>query len=194
MYRAVALAALRRGLPWDQPDRLADLARQLRIEVGDRQVLLDGEDVTRSIRAVEVTRVTHDAADNPAVRAHLVAVQRRAAGNDNIVTEGRDQGTVAFPQAECKVFLVASPEERARRRQRDLAARGEVQPFEEVLADQQVRDERDATREVGPLVPAADAVHVSTDGQTPEEVVDRLEAIVRRRMGAEARPQAGGLR
>ena len=122
MYRAVALAGMRRGLDWDVPDDLARLARKLDLKVvGERIFLLDGEDVTEAVRTSEVTAVTRYAADNPEVRAHLVELQRALAGNDNIVTEGRDQGTVAFPDAECKVFLTASPEERARRRWRDLA-------------------------------------------------------------------------
>lgn len=182
MYRAVALAALRRGHDWSQPDALADLARQLRIDVGEQRVLVDGEDVTQEIRTSAVTSLTHYAANNAAVRERLVVLQREAAGSDNVVAEGRDQGTVAFPHAECKIFLTATPAERARRRLRDLEQHGERATFEEVLAQQNLRDERDATREVGPLKPAADAIHVITDGLAPEQVVDRLEAIVREKM------------
>lgn len=194
MYRAVALAALGRGLSWDDPADLASLARQLTIDVADDKVWLDGQDVTQAIRTLAVTEVTHFAADNPAVREHLVALQRLAAGRDDIVTEGRDQGTVAFPRAECKIFLTASPQERARRRWRDLEARGEALSFEQVLAQQNQRDQRDLVRAVGPLRPAADAVQVATDGLLPEEVVDRLEALVRARMprpwrGPRARPK-----
>ena len=179
MYRAVALAALRRGLDWKNSEALAALARGLRMEVDERRVLLDGEDVTDAIRTSEVTAVTHYAANNQAVREHLVSLQRQAAGRDNVVTEGRDQGTVAFPDAECKIFLTATPAERARRRLLDLEQRGETASFEDVLAQQNLRDERDAARQVGPLKPAADAIQVITDGLTPEEVVDRLEELVR---------------
>jgi cytidylate kinase len=182
MYRTVALAAVRRGHDWNRPELLAELARSADIDVGEDRVLLDGDDVTLAIRTVEITRVTHYAADNPAVRAHLVEIQRQAVGDENVVTEGRDQGTIVFPRAECKIFLTASPEERARRRQMDMRGRGEAQDFTEVLADQQRRDERDARREVGPLAPAEDAVEVITDGLTPEEVIDRLEALVLTRM------------
>jgi len=112
----------------------------------------------------------------------LVKLQQAAAGNDNIVTEGRDQGTVVFPQAECKIFLTASPEERARRRVQDLAARGESVSLGDVLDQQTRRDERDTSRDVGPLVAAADSIYVLTDGLTREQVVDRLEEIVRQRM------------
>ena len=182
MYRAVALAAIQRRLGWDDPRALVELARGLKIELQGPGVLLDGADVSDAIRMSAVTEATHFAADNPGVREILVEWQRRAAGNDNIVTEGRDQGTVVFPQAECKIFLTASPELRARRRQQDLAARGEPMPLDEILSRQNERDARDAARQVGPLVAAADAITVSTDGLTPEAVVDRLEALVRERM------------
>ncbi|MBI2823357.1 MAG: (d)CMP kinase [Planctomycetia bacterium] len=194
MYRAVALAALRQRLDWNDAAGLAALARRLSIEVHDRKTLLDGQDVSRDIRAHAVTSVTHYAADNPAVREHLVALQRRAAAGRDIVTEGRDQGTVAFPHAECKFFLTATPSERARRRQGDLAARGEELSLLEVLADQNERDERDAVRQVGPLVAAVDAVVVVTDGMSADEVTDHLEALVRQRMaqGAGGSRGAGG--
>ena len=181
MYRAVTLAALRRGVDPANAEALAELARRLRIELDGTRVLVDGEDVSHAIRTAEITRLTRYAADNPEVRAHLVALQRQAAAQGNFVTEGRDQGTVAFPHAECKIFLTASPEERARRRQRDLAARGEHCSFEEVLADQNQRDQRDASRPVGPLRQAADAIVVVTDGLSPEEVVEQLERLVRER-------------
>lgn len=182
MYRAVALAALRRGYDWDAPDDLARLARKLNIESAGERILLDGEDVGEAVRATEVTAVTRYAADNPQVRAHLVELQRRAAGKDDIVVEGRDQGTVAFPDAQCKIFLTAGAEERARRRLRDLQAQGEPVAFEEVLAAQQRRDREDAARAVGPLRQAPDAVEVRTDGMTFDQVVDRLEQIVREKI------------
>lgn len=182
MYRAVALAAVRRGLGWDSPEELAELARQARIEIREDCVLLDGDDVTREIRTFAMTGLTHHAANNPRVREHLVQLQRLAAGKDNIVTEGRDQGTVVFPDAKCKIFLTASETERARRRHKDLTLRGEVLSFEQVLENQRLRDRRDAERASGPLCRAADAVEVITDGLLPEQVVDRLEAIVRERL------------
>lgn len=182
MYRAVAHAALRRGLCWDEPEALARLARELKIDVGESQVLVDGEDVTGEIRTLAVTTVTHYAANNPAVREHLVELQRRAAAGGRVVTEGRDQGTVVFPNAECKIFLTASPAERAQRRLLDLRRRGETASYDQVLAEQTQRDQRDANRAVGPLRPAPDAIEVITDGLRPDEVVDRLEALVRARM------------
>lgn len=181
MYRAVTLAAVRQGLDWRDPEQLAELSYRIRIELVDDRVQLDGEDVTGPIRAHAITLLTHYAADNPKVRNHLVQLQRAAAGDDDVVAEGRDQGTVVFPGAQCKIFLTASAEERARRRWRDLNDRGERIIFEEVLAKQNLRDERDTSREVGPLVAAPDAIHVNTDGLTPDQVVERLEASVRSR-------------
>lgn len=178
MYRAVALAALRANTRLDDPAAMAELAQRIELRFAEGRIWLDGEDVSDAIRAIEVTRSTRYAADNPAVRQRLVELQREAADSWDIVTEGRDQGTVAFPRAECKIFLTASPEERARRRVADLAARGEHVDFDQVLADQLERDERDRTRPVGPLVPAADAVHVLTDGLSQEQVVERLVQIV----------------
>lgn len=191
MYRAVALAGLRRGIDWDDDAALAEVARAARIEVGKQQVLLDGEDVTREIRTGQVTAVTRYAANNLAVRERLVELQRQAAAGQNLVTEGRDQGTVVFPDAACKFFLTASPEERARRRQADLEARGETASLAEVQAAQNQRDEEDERRPVGGLMPAADSTEVLTDGLSPEQVVDRLEAIVRERLSGEPAATAG---
>jgi cytidylate kinase len=182
MYRAVALAAIRRQVRLAEPQAMAELARSVRIEQRDERWWLDGEDVTQAIRSVEVTSKTHYAANNPAVRQRLVELQREAAGDDDLITDGRDQGTVVFPQAECKIFLTASAPERARRRWEELKAKGVDITPEEVLADQLQRDARDENREVGPLLPAMDAKIVCTDGMQPEEVVDHLEMLVRLRM------------
>jgi len=181
MYRVVALAGKRKGLDWDQPDDLAELARRIDLNVEDDRIYLDGEDVSEEIRTSAVTAVTRYAADNPQVRRRLVDLQRAAAAGKNIVTEGRDQGTVAFPNAECKIFLTASPEERARRRLSDLTAKGEPVTIEQVLAAQARRDEEDSSRAMGPLLPALDAIEFSTDGLTLDQVVEKLENIVRQR-------------
>jgi cytidylate kinase len=178
MYRAVALAGKRKGLDWDQPGDLADLARRIDLNLEDDRIFLDGEDVSEEIRTSDVTAVTRYAADNQQVRRHLVELQRAAAAGKNIVTEGRDQGTLAFPNAQCKIFLTASPQERAQRRLRDLTAKGEPVGIEQVLAAQTRRDEEDSARALGPLVPAPDAIQVSTDGLSLDQVVDKLEEIV----------------
>jgi len=182
MYRAVALAGMRRGVDWDRPEQLARLAEELDIAVTGNRILLDGEDVSEAIRGSEVTAATRFAADNPDVRRYLVRLQRAEAAGCDLVTEGRDQGTVAFPDAACKFFLTATPEERARRRLRDLEAQGEPATLRQVLDAQARRDRQDEIRPVGPLVPAPDAVEVGTDGMTVDEVVAHLESLVRTRM------------
>jgi cytidylate kinase len=159
------------------------VAQEVRIELPpDHRVLLDGEDVTDAIRTTHVTQITQYAAGNPAVRERLVVLQRQLGDEGRIVAEGRDQGTVVFPHAPCKFFVTASPQERARRRQAELLQRGEDRPLDEVLADQNARDARDAGRKVGPLKQAADATLILTDGLSPSEVVDRLEKLVRAKM------------
>jgi CMP/dCMP kinase len=181
MYRAVALAGKRKGLDWDQSGDLADLANRIDLNLEDDRIFLDGEDVSEEIRTSAVTAVTRYAADNQQVRRHLVDLQRAAAAGKNIVTEGRDQGTLAFPNAECKIFLTASPQERAQRRLRDLTAKGEPVGIEQVLAAQARRDKEDSSRALGPLVPAPDAIPISTDGLSLDQVVDKLEKIVRQK-------------
>jgi cytidylate kinase len=182
MYRAVALAALRAGLGDGDGERIGRLASELSIVLRHERTLLSDEDVSAAIRTSEVSAAVYLAADNVSVRRRLVELQREIAGSRDTVTEGRDQGTVAFPHAECKIFLTASPEERARRRHAELAARGEPITLDDVLAQQADRDRRDASRPVGALVKAADAVEVWTDGLTRDEVVERLEQIVRGRL------------
>jgi len=182
MYRAVALAGLQACVDWNLPEQLAHLASTLDLRVSGERIYLRGEDVTDAVRSQEVTSVTRHAANHPQVRAHLVHLQRAVAAGQNMVTEGRDQGTVVFSQAECKIFLTASPQERARRRRRDLQQRGESATLEQILADQERRDYEDATREVGPLLQAEDAVEVLTDGLTQDQVVNLLEKLVRSKM------------
>jgi cytidylate kinase len=123
--------------------------------------------------------VTSFAADHPEVRHQMVQKQREIAQGQDLVTEGRDQGSVAFPEAQCKIFLTASAEERARRRQRDTKLRGESSDFEEIREAILQRDARDRARQVGPLIEPPDALHVVTDGLTIQEVVARVEGLVR---------------
>lgn len=182
MYRAVALAARQRGYEQAGDDRWAQVAREISIHLTDDRVLLDGQDVTEEIRRPELTAIIYRAADNPHVRERLVELQRLYAQGKDLVTEGRDQGTVVFPQAECKIFLTASPGARAQRRRADLLARGQDVPLEQILADQNIRDQRDSTREVGPLLKAPDAIEVLTDKMNQEQVVDHLEQLVRDRL------------
>ncbi len=181
MYRAVTWAARERGLPPTDEDQLADLAAKLHYEVVDGQVSVDGKNVTLAIRDPDVSRAVSQVADHPAVREHLVRWQREFARGRSVVTEGRDQGTIVFPAAEVKIFLTASPEERARRRVEQWRRAGVDAAYETVLREQQDRDARDAARPVGRLQPAADAIEVCTDGKTIDEVVEELKRIVQQR-------------
>jgi CMP/dCMP kinase len=183
MYRAIALAGARQKVDWNDPEPLAKIASTANIELDDDRVFLDGEDVSAEIRTVEITRLTRHAADNQKVRQILVGLQRKLAGENDVVAEGRDQATVAFPNAECKVFLTASEEVRAERRFLDLLQRGEKTTLDHVLQAQRKRDEQDHQRDFGGLRKAADSVEITTDDLTPAEVVDKLEELVRSRMG-----------
>jgi cytidylate kinase len=181
MYRAVALAALRHEFGKQHGVQIAELAQRISLVFLNERVILDGYDVTAQIRTTEVSNAVYLAADNYDVRAQMVKMQREFAADQDTVTEGRDQATVAFPHAECKIFLTATPEERARRRHAELLNRGEASTFEKVLGEQNERDHRDATRAVGAMKIADDAIQVYTDGMSYDEVVDRLEHIVRTR-------------
>ncbi|HWD76958.1 MAG TPA: (d)CMP kinase [Solirubrobacteraceae bacterium] len=166
MYRAVALAALERET---EP---AQVAGDVRIELGDR-VRLDGRDVTEAIRTSRVTEAASVAAADPAVRAAMVAQQRRLLASGDWVAEGRDIGTVVAPDAEVKVFLTASPQARAARRAAELGADEAT-----VLADQTIRDQRDTARAHSPLQAAPDAEAVDTTDLTLPEVVARVVELV----------------
>lgn len=184
MYRAVALACLRARLRIDDEPALGQLLESLHIDMPPGQVILNQEDVTGLIRTREVTALVGTLAAVPLVRRHLVRLQRLIADQRNMICEGRDQGTVAFPDALCKFFLIADPAERARRRQREMETRGDHASLDEVLRTQEDRDRRDASRDVAPMVPAADAVLLDSTGLSLEEVVDRMEAEVQRRRSA----------
>ena len=181
MYRAVTLAALRAGLDPHDQDALAGLMRTIRLEMPPGRILLGGEDVSGQIRTHEVDAATSTIADSPVVRRRLGEMQRAVAAGRRMVCEGRDQGTVVFPDAFCKFFLSAAPEERARRRQAEMAARGDTVELDALLRALEERDRRDAARNLAPMRPAADAVVLDSTGRSLHEVVDRMEAEVRRR-------------
>ena len=167
MYRCVGLAAAERGLP------PAAVAETVEIELGDGVVRLDGRDVTAAIRTPEASEAASRAAADPAVRRALVARQRALVAAGDWVAEGRDIGTVVAPDAAVKVFLTASAQERARRRAAQIGA-----DVRTVLAEQAIRDERDATRAHAPLAPAPDATTLDTTGMSLEQVVDAVVALV----------------
>lgn len=178
MYRAVALSALRAGIELRDEPALARFVRGVSLEMPAGLVLLDGADVSVAIRSQAVSDAASLVATSPAVREHLVHLQRIIAADRNIVCEGRDQGTVVFPDATCKFFLIADAEERARRRHRDLAVRGEAIDPATLMETLRRRDRQDATRPVGPMKAADDAIEIDSTGLSSEQVVERMEAVV----------------
>ena len=176
MYRCVALAAIRGGVDVDDDRAVGRLAGELRIEFADDRVLLDGEDVTGEIRAPEVTAAASRVSVHPAVREAMVARQRALIENGDYVAEGRDIGTVVSPDAPLKVFLTASPDERARRRAAETGERVEA-----VLASQSDRDTRDSEREHGALRTADDSVEIDTTGLDAAQASARVVALARER-------------
>jgi CMP/dCMP kinase len=180
----VTLASLRGGFDIHNNDALARLVASIRLAMPPGRVLLGDEDVTSMIRSAEVTAASGAIASSPAVRQRLVEMQRALAAGRNFVCEGRDQGTVVFPDALCKFYLSADPAERARRRHREMLARGEKLSWEQVLAAQMIRDQRDQARDLAPMVPAADAILLDSTHLTLERVVERMEQEVRRRLVA----------
>jgi cytidylate kinase len=184
MYRAVAFALFRDGMEPNEGPRLVEWLKSIRLEAPPGIVKLDGSDISGFIRTPEITAVASRVAVLPSVRAFLGRLQRQSAEGRDIVCEGRDQGTVVFPDSGCKFFLIADPRERARRRHQELVARGRDVTYEKVLADQEERDRRDAGRDLAPMVPAADAIVLDTTHLTLDDVVARMETEVRRCEGS----------
>jgi CMP/dCMP kinase len=178
MYRAVGWKALRDGLALDDEDRLAALADASRIEITAAHVAIDDEDITRAIRTPAIDRAAASVARLPRVRAVLVARQRELGAGGGIVMEGRDIGTVVFPDADVKVYLDASPEERARRRAVDPAHSGGPTAVSEVATLLTQRDELDRTRQASPLYAARDATVIDTTGKSVQEVVRDVMLVV----------------
>jgi cytidylate kinase len=182
MYRAVTLAAQRAGLALDDAEMLSQFVASLDLRWVNQCILLDGEDVSEEIRSPDVTAAIRFVADNPSVREQLSAHMRRIANGRDVVTEGRDQGTEVFPDAHCKVFLTASPEERAKRRQQQLAQSGRKVSFVDVLVAQNKRDLEDRMRPVGRLRAASDAIVIQSDNLTPDEVLQTVLQRVEERI------------
>ncbi len=181
MYRAVALRCLQAGINLRDEQAAADVARSTEIVALGNRVLADGVDVTQAIRTAEVAQAASIVAINPEVRAALVKLQRKAAAGRNIVTEGRDQGTVVFPDAECKFYVTAAAEERARRRMLETSGQPGAPSYDETLNQIRERDSRDRSRDVAPLKQADDAVRVDTTGKSAEEVLALLAGLIRER-------------
>lgn len=184
MYRAVAWKARRTGLSLDDEEAIAELAARAAFSLTSEKVRIDGEDVTQLIRTPEIDEAAAAVARLPRVREVLARRQRAYAAEGPLVMEGRDIGTVVFPDADVKIYLDASPEERARRRAADPAhAAGAGASLDQVARDLAERDHSDRTRPKGPLVRAPDAHLIDTTGVPADEVVRRVLEIVRARLG-----------
>ena len=179
MYRAVAWKALNDRLPLEDENAVAAVARQAALDVGPSSVVIDGHDVTRAIRTPEIDRAAAAAARLPKVRAALVERQRKEGERGGIVMEGRDIGTVVFPNADVKIYLDASPEERARRRAADPAhGVSRAAAAVDVATEMAARDQSDRTRTTSPLTIPKDAIELDTTTLSIDETVDRVLAIV----------------
>jgi cytidylate kinase len=182
MYRAVALWAMRQGLDVSDGLRMEPLARAAHIELQPGRIWLNGEEVTEAIRTQDVSNGASRISAVSGVRRAMVDLQREMGRRSSVVMEGRDIGTVVFPDAAVKVFLDAQPAERVRRRLADLRAKGDMTPEAELAAQMKERDERDSTRGDSPLTQAPDAVYLDTTGLSIDQVVEAILRIVRERV------------
>lgn len=190
IYRTVGLASVRRGLDRRDEAAVAAMLPELCIEMkynnaGEQRMYLDGEDVSAAIRMPEISIAASDVSALPAVRAFLLEMQRKMAREHSVIMDGRDIGTVVLPDAELKIFLTASAEARALRRQKELEGKGVASAFDEVLRDILYRDEQDSTRAAAPLKQAEDAVYVDTSDIDFDASFSLLCSIIRERLGVE---------
>jgi cytidylate kinase len=181
MYRALAWSVRRAGLAAEDTPALRRHLEGVQVDLRDDRVLVDGHDVTGEIRTPEISSLTSALTMLAAVRAKATPIQRGLAATGGVVLEGRDTGTVVCPDAEVKFFVDASLDERARRRQAELAARGVRQPLESVREEIEARDRQDRTRALAPMTPAADAVRIDTSGRAVDELLDTMTRIVAER-------------
>ncbi len=186
IYRTVGLYVYRKGLQTnvasDVVPCLPEMSIDIRHEDGMQKIFLNGEDVSAAIREHAISRCASDVSAIPEVREFLLGMQREFATRYNVIMDGRDIGTVVLPQADIKIFLTATDEDRARRRHTELLSRGEEIPFEKVLADMRFRDAQDSNRAVAPLAAASDAVVVDTTGNTLDESVEIIKNIIKGRL------------
>jgi cytidylate kinase len=180
LYRALGLAAERRGIPLDDSSAVADLAEGLDVRFTDSRMFLNGEDVSEPIRTEAAGSAASKVAAHASVRTRLLDWQRAAARMPGLVADGRDMGSVVFPHAQVKIFLTASPEERAQRRYKQLKDKGLDVSLATLVNEIRDRDERDRTRTVSPLKAADGAITVDTTSLTVKEVFDLVLEAVRR--------------
>lgn len=181
MYRALGVTALERGMDVQDEDAMTALAREITVSVayenGAQRTCVDGRDVTGLLRTEQVSMAASTVARHGGVRRQMVAIQQQLAAQTDMLVDGRDICVRVLPKADVKIYLTASPEERAMRRWKDLQAKGSPETYEQVLADLRRRDDQDMNREVDPLHPTPDAVIVDTTGMTFDQVVDHIVRI-----------------
>lgn len=182
LYRAIAWKVLQSEVPMSDHEQVAKLLQtttlQVRFQDGSMRVMVDDRDVTDGLRAVDVTQAASVTSAIPAVREWLLPIQQEIGKQGSVVAEGRDIGTKVFPSAPLKFFLDAAAAVRAERRHRELVAAGHGGPIEMITQDLEVRDRRDRTRAVAPLIPAADAKAIDTSALNAEQVVDQMMAAM----------------
>ena len=189
LYRAIGLAVLEAGIDPSDSEAVCGILGRLAVSLtyseGEQHVILCGRDVTGEIRSPEVSMAASRISKIPEVRAFLLSLQRSLAETNNVVMDGRDIGTVVLPNAQVKIFLTASPEDRARRRYEEMLGKGETADYDQVLADLKERDYSDSHRAVSPLVPAGDAKVIDTTGNTLEQSVEQLVSFIKGRMASQ---------
>ncbi len=178
MYRMIALKVLKEGADLERVESIERVLSESKIDIDGEKFFLDGEDVSIDIRSREVTAIVSQVAAVKSVREKLVEMQRKIGQGKRVILDGRDIGTVVFPNADLKIFLVASPEERASRRLKDYESKGQEAEFYSVLEEIKKRDKIDSTRKESPLKKATDAVELDTSGMTIEEVCDEISKMV----------------
>jgi cytidylate kinase len=182
IYRAVALLCMRKKIDFLSQKEILNVIRDSGVQIKSDKVFLAGSDVSNQIRSQEVTRKTFYIASSALAREKIVQLERQIVGKRSAVVEGRDTGTIVFPDAAVKIYLEAAPSERAKRRCKELHTKSAAVSLKQVRAEIEKRDKSDASREVGPLILARDGIVVDTSNLTIEQVVDKLEKIVREKI------------
>ena len=183
MYRMVALYILENNIDFNNITDVENILNNIKVDIIDDKFILNGKDVSLEIRTPEVTKIVSPVSAIKAVRVKLVDLQRDIGKGKKVILDGRDIGTVVFPNADLKIFLVASPEERAKRRVKDYASKGITEDFETVLKDILERDHTDSTRKESPLKKAEDAIEVDTSFLNIEESVQAISNLIKEKIG-----------
>ncbi len=184
MFRCVTLNMIQEKVTLEEEEKIKEILKNIKIDLKENEeVFLNGINVSQKIREEEVTKMVSPVSVLPMVREKMLILQREMAKGKNVIMEGRDIGTVVFPKANVKIYLDASPEERARRRVKQNQEKGMESSYEEVLKNIMERDKRDLSREIAPLKQAEDAIYIDTSDMTIDEVVDKMVEIIQEKVG-----------